>query len=303
METTPEVTERSSRPLLQLMRDRAEIDWGQHPNYTKEYRDLRWPGKSWRITDMSEQVNRARVPIDRDDPFDPVNRTPELFGPGIRVPEKPDWVIDANYRSTCKRIGTWNRNRGPGGVNRLETWRYLSQDLLKCMSLNIPFKTNTIEYKPSTQWVHIKGTPVVKYDLESGKLVGFTYSGVYDKVITFVLRNLFQMNIVLEKRKLIWRNNKVGLGRPGTFDLGVDIILDLTTFYHFRPLRIPDRVMVCTKLAREFNAPNVPQRTVELETEAEQGMRDVLLDLARRRRTVTAAPPLTTLLRDRNTTI
>lgn len=307
---SPEIVERPHRPILELMKHRAEMDWGIHPNYTKEYRDLRWPGRPWRISSMTEYVNRflGEIPNFGDPP------PQELFGPGIRVAEKPDWIIDANYRTLSKRNGNWNRNRGPGSVGRPDSWKYLSIDLFKCMFYNIPFKTNTIEYKPSNQWVYIKGVPVVKYDLETGKLAGFTYSGAYDKVITFVLRNLFQMNIVLEKRKLIWRNNRVGNGRPGTFDLGEDIIIDLTTFYYFRASRFPDRYIVSRDLVRENDRMllvhpaqepiRVRPRSFHPRTQQEA------LNAIHRQRAVLAAenaarvtPTLTTLLRNRDTQI
>lgn len=302
----PEVTERPHRPILELMMHRARTDWGVHPNYTKEYRDLRWPGRPWRITEMNEHMNRSPGQIPEFGAPSPQ----ELFGPGIRVAEKPDWIIDANYRTLSKRNGNWNRNRGPGSVGRPDSWKYLSIDLFKCMFYNIPFKTNTIEYKPSTQWIHIKGVPVVKYDLETGKLAGFTYSGIYDKVITFVLRNLFQMNIVLEKRKLVWRNIRIGNGRPETFDPGEDTIIDLTTFYYFRRARSPNRLIVSQELFREYERSLIdPERELSMAAQAEQGMRDVLNILAERTatgglfRNAEQNPPTTlaTLLRNRDT--
>lgn len=264
MEQSPEVTERTLRPILTLMRERCDKDWGEHPNYNEDYRKLRWPGKPWVVSEMVHPVNNGRNDM-------VYNRFPDtlgnpllrididsLFGPGRRVPEKPNWMTDFAHRNTLKSTGRWNSLRPNGGNRqRIDTMKFLGMDLRNCVALNIPFRTNTLEYKPSTQWIYIKGTPVVKYDLETGKLIGFSYSGVYDKVITFMLRHLFQLNIKLVSRKLIWgvnRRSSYFLGREREARLErtlPETQIDLTTFYYFEDARSPDRIVMSNDLNRE----------------------------------------------------
>jgi hypothetical protein len=280
MEQSPEVTERTLRPILATMRERSNKDWGEYPKYNEDYRKLRWPGKPWVVSEMIHPINNGvndmvynRLPDLRGDPLIRID-TNSLFGPGRRVPEKPTWMIDFAYRNGLKRRGRWNSFRPHGGNRqKLDTIHFLKIDLRNCMALNIPFRTNTLEYRPSTQWIYIKGTPVVKYELETGKIMGFSYSGVYDKVITFMLRHIFQLNIKLVRRKLIWGVNPRSayfssrIGRALLEGVLPETQIDLNTFYHFEDMRSPNRVIMSDELYRErsiylrglLNNPDLPE--------------------------------------------
>ena len=167
-------------------------------------------------------------------------------------------MTDIEYRNGRKNRGSWNSFRPHGGNRqKLDTIHFLKVDLRNCMALSIPFRTNTLEYRPSTQWIYIKGTPVVKYELETGKIIGFSYSGVYDKVITFMLRHIFQLNIKLVRRKLIWGVNRRSayfsgrIGRARLEEILPETQIDLNTFYHFEDMRSPNRVIMSDELYRE----------------------------------------------------
>lgn len=218
-----EIGEIVDRPLLAEMLRRSEADWGGAPKYNEAYRQLRWPGRPWAMQSMPHS--------DIDTPLSIVYRPDRRFefreqmGPGARLPVKPAWLDKIIYEQGLKSRGTWNRGRRG---QKLHTQDSLRQDLKVCMMENIPFKTNSLEYKPSNQWLYIKGVRVVKYNLVMGRLEGFTYSGVYDKVISLMLRKLFFIDIKLEKRKLIWVNP------PSRLELETRVEIDLNRYYTFR---------------------------------------------------------------------
>lgn len=201
----------SRRPLLDLMLERANKDWGENPVDNPEYRKIRWPGIPWQVTDMSNIINHAAHlgNVWGEPTIDPLTpRVPlqSLHGPGRRVAQKPQWKLRMEDHRRRKTQGFWNGGLSNmrRGFSRQDTHASLRFDLFSCMKENIPFKTRSLEYKPQDQWVYIKGTPVVKYDIYKGEIEGFTYSGVYDKVITLMLRHIFYLDIKLVRRNLIW---------------------------------------------------------------------------------------------------
>lgn len=170
-----------NRPVYNKFSQRSNMEWGEAPNYNKEYRKIRWSSN-----------NRH---------------------------QKPSWLHELQFNMRLKSTGLWNGGRH--FYKKANTKKALKGDIRWCINNNIPFKTKTFEYKPSDQWLYVKGEKVLKYDLCTGSFSGFTYSGVYDKVTTMTLRML-GFDITVINRKLIWTTNKFG-----------DTLIDVNKFYAF----------------------------------------------------------------------
>jgi len=214
---------------LTILKQRSEMEWGEAPNYNESYRSIRWPSRS--------------VPN----------------GTGGTHFSKPDWKKFLLENISKKTAGNWNnviynrRNNDilPGiGRNRVGDLRYLDTrthlrlDLFKCMSNNIPFKTKTLFYNPRDTTLYICDVPVVKYDIESGLIVSFSYCGVYNKRISLMLR-MIGINVITKNRKLIHAKvvsteyNTTGtrlIRRPEVGWLFTPI--ELNKIYYTRPLEV-----------------------------------------------------------------
>jgi hypothetical protein len=141
---------------------------------------------------------------------------------------KPAWMADLQWDLRKKASGRWYN---------LATRDKLRLDLKACMRLNIPFKTKSVEYKPSDQWIYVQGRRTMKYDLRTGYIVEFTFSGVYNKVTSLFLR-LMDINVKLKGRKLIWIHSDPAAIRPDGLRLGarprsptVETEVDLNSVY------------------------------------------------------------------------
>jgi hypothetical protein len=111
---------------------------------------------------------------------------------------KPDWMRNIRWAESHSNNANLWRPTFTRGI--------LKRDLIFCVSENIPIKTNSIEYRPSDQYLYIKGRPILKYNLETGCFDSFSYSGVYDKVVSLFLR-LFDIDVRMINRKLSWRDS------------------------------------------------------------------------------------------------
>jgi hypothetical protein len=161
------------RPELELMLSRSVKDWGQAPNYTEEYRKIRWNPDSERIV-----------------------------GRGIFM---PSWISRIRTERTKKANNRWNRL---GRVyEKPDTSMGYMRDLKHCMRENIPFQTKSTWYNPADQWIYLYGNRALQYDLCSGKIIAFTFSGVYNKVTSFIFRK-FGINVFNHKRKPAFINSR-----------------------------------------------------------------------------------------------
>ncbi len=127
----------------------------------------------------------------------------------------------------------------------------LKSDLLICVRENIPFKTKTLEYKPIDQWIYVNGLRTMRYDIETGHIVEFTYSGVYNKVTSMMLRacNIY---VKLLKGKPTYIYTLVGPRRLNRNyhrihnSLGehtvesAEIVIDLNRIYRYTDFSITD---------------------------------------------------------------
>jgi hypothetical protein len=150
------------------------MDWGEAPKYNEAYRKIRWPH--------------------------PSNGT-------FRSAGKPMWLSNIEYDIRLKTRGVWNNRTGNSRHNiylKPDTRSRLMSDLTFCVSQNIPFKTKSLEYKSVDQYVYVYGVRVLKYDLETGCFSHFTYSGIYNKVTSLLLRN-FDLAITRHKNDIVWR--------------------------------------------------------------------------------------------------
>lgn len=170
------------------LKERSDKDWGTAPKYNQEYRLLRWPGVK-----KADLEPHAYYP--NDDYL-----SPAVIGIDPRR-LTPLWLSKLSHDKERKSNGLWNRYGGPHRRN--ETRMALISDIKSCMKENIPFKTRSLEYRPSDQWIYVCGNRTIRYDLDTGKLIAFTYSGVYNKVTSLMLRH-FEINVTLVRRKLVW---------------------------------------------------------------------------------------------------
>lgn len=168
-------------PRLVILLERANTDWGEAPKYNEAYRKIRWPGNNLKVVHTNGR---------------PIN---------------PTWLSLINYQIGKKSRGTWKYH---------DIRSSLYRDITTCMRENIPFKTKSVEYKPKEQTLYVNGRPTIKYDLEDGTLYSFTYSGVYNKVVSLILR-LFDIRIKMLNRKLTLMNTEGEVVR----------IIDINTVY------------------------------------------------------------------------
>jgi hypothetical protein len=159
---------------------------------------------------------RGHVETESDDPDITVTR---------RMRHAPSWQETIRRQIILKAEGRWTRN-----MSRQQ----LRRDMELCMSQNIPFKTKTFEYKPSDQWLYVHGRRVLKFDLMTGYISHFTYSGVYNKVTSLLLR-LFDIKVKLKGRKLTWFADRVRPGaRPSpVVPFAEEVDIDLNRVYTF----------------------------------------------------------------------
>lgn len=182
-----------------LLVSRSDMDWGEAPNYNEAYRKLRWPGGTEFSAEYLETANPR---------------------PNGRF-SKPEWKSTLQRDINQKRNGAWTRE-----LMRLR----LRCDIINCMRLNIPFKTKTLEYKPCDQWIYVNGNPTMRYDLRTGYISEFTFSGVYNKVTSLMLR-LFNIKVKLVRKKVCW----VGVVTTFSVPTVVETPLDMNTIYsHIR---------------------------------------------------------------------
>lgn len=204
------------RPLLAEMERRSSVDWGEAPNYTEEYRRIRW----------------HRNPIQTIT----VNGVITLGDPGFPKGGTPTWKLSLRENVGKKRAGTWNGRTHLYSKSDTRTW--LKVDMLTCMRENIPFRTKTFEYRPSTQTIYVNNIGVLFYDLRKGHITHFTYGGVYNKITSLLFR-MFFIGAKLKNKKLV-------IEPDGGF-LAVDIeLVDLNKIYE-----LPRSILVNPELQRE----------------------------------------------------
>jgi hypothetical protein len=104
---------------------------------------------------------------------------------------RPYWIQKVQREIDKKRSGRWNNNR----FKNEDTRCHFVADVNKCMGQNIPYKGNKVEYKPSTQKLYYEGRVIASVDIEKGTLASFGYGGKYCHQISYILRNLFYLNI------------------------------------------------------------------------------------------------------------
>jgi hypothetical protein len=204
--------ELSKRPLLSIMVNRSNMNWGEAPNYNAEYRRIRWPANSQKVSIERELTTEEM--IQREDQvrgrlgtlsFWDNRRTTILEETNRRC--TPAWKSVIRHQLERKCRGIWNstsiRNLHPGFWRYKDTRSNLRVDIRFCMRKNIPFKTKTVEYRPSDTTLYICGRPVVKYSLSQGKIESFSYCGVYEKRVALILR-ILEIPVMLRNRKLVW---------------------------------------------------------------------------------------------------
>ncbi len=186
-----------------LLTSRSMMDWGDAPKYNEAYRRIRWPGGQKIEYVVGEMAPRyaAMAPEDR----------PQFT--------KPYWMVSLRQDQATKRGGRWTH------IHRQSRLR---SDLFQCMKENIPFTTNTLFYNPADQWIYVNGNRTIKYDLRTGYISEFTYSGVYNKVTSLMLR-MVGIKVRLVKGKLFW------FGRYGSQAHGPleSLPVDINTLYHY----------------------------------------------------------------------
>jgi hypothetical protein len=246
---------------IELLKQRSEMDWGEAPKYNEAYRLIRWPGIKHASVDpiparpigeevvrtvetnvLGERVVRLELQLEeeRHGRLDANRRPYERLTPG--------WLRSIREQRAKKAAGTWNEFHRRGRTRdylKSDTRECLMRDLRYCIKENIPFKTKSLEYNPKDQWIYVYGNRAVKYDIDSGKLVAFTYSGVYNKVTSLILRNL-SINVKLEARKLVWHIesrvngtrafSRVDIDLHGVYNL---VGLDTYRYYHQIDVRQP----------------------------------------------------------------
>lgn len=163
-----------NRPLLQKMLERSSKDWGEAPKYNEEYRKIRWPG-----------IKRTRTE-----------------GEDWGGPIKPTWLRSIQSQMARKARGEWNSVRRFRS-SKVDTARTFWEDVNLCLRENIPIKTRTFEYKPSDQWMYLLGDKFLKYNLVTGCISHFTYSGNYHKLKGFFLRK-YGIRTVKTRKSLTW---------------------------------------------------------------------------------------------------
>jgi hypothetical protein len=159
-------TEELDPVIVELVR-RCSVDWGEAPHYTKEYRDIRWPGVKFKNEEGSPR---------------------EIYD------KRPVWLQSIIADKKTKNRGAWDKDR---------IWGSLVGDIKFCMRENIPIKTNSFEYQPSTQWLLLKGKRFLKYDIHSGFLTHFSLGGRYDKLTSYMLRK-FSIRVKLHGKTVMW---------------------------------------------------------------------------------------------------
>lgn len=207
------------RPVFTLLDERCDMYWGESPNYNEAYRKIRWPA----------------VPIgfDRNDEIEGFEGIP-LRARRDPYYTTPSWVNSLESDTRRKRRGEWTGK---------DTRFRLHQDLLQCMRENIPFKTKSLEYNPKDQWIYVYGNRTMRYNIRSGMVDAFTYSGVYNKVTSLFLRN-FSIQVKLIRRKLIWvpyvrrRVRLISTHNTVLFRY-TSLEIDLNKIYEFDDLYLP----------------------------------------------------------------
>lgn len=236
------------RVLLELMRSRSNVDWGEAPKYNEAYRKIRWPGTPSRTiyfrpvvpTDTPNRIGGewgatsesslmpGHVEVHEMDPDVSVTR---------RMRVKPAWQETINYHRRWKETRRWSKTK---------MRQTLLSDMAFCMSQNIPFQTKTFEYKPNDQWLYVHGARAMKYDLVTGYITHITYSGVYNKVTSLLFR-LFKISIRLKGRKLVWTPDlRISRMRPRQdfvptpyhqeVDIDLNRVYTFSDFYRDAPL-------------------------------------------------------------------
>lgn len=226
------------RPLLEKLKARAHIDWGQAPKYNEEYRKIRWPGQT-SVTSYFRPLTPVDVEARRNGRrtwdlglessimpgYVEVSDTDEGITETRRFRRSPIWKSTMANQMSLKADGRWTRKIARNNIKF---------DIELCMRENIPFKTKTFEYKPSDNWLYVNGLRALKFDLVTGYIAHFTFSGVYNKVVSLTLR-MFDINVKLQRRKLKWINdNRV---RPGARNpitaVAAEVDIDLNKVYTF----------------------------------------------------------------------
>lgn len=211
---TTSLLEPRPRPRFDLLRERSTKDWGEAPGYNAEYKKIRWPGSTPMPPERPEDVLPGEIP-----------RT-TIFYP------LPSWLSLIRADLEKKRSGEWTKNYA-----RIR----LRSDISTCIRENIPFKTKTFEYKPETQWVYVNGIPALRYDIRTGHIIDFSYSGVYNKRTSLLFR-MFDIYITLKKGKLILKHRSVRPARVIIGDLArthfnetvmMEIPINITQIYNF----------------------------------------------------------------------
>lgn len=240
----------SITPRFGLLRSRCEMDWGEAPKYNEAYRKLRWPAApvvhATTQDELEERADRQARRAQRG-----MTGTLEDYESPVILRDyypKPMWKALMQGDLAKKRNGEWTHK-----FIRIK----LKSDLVTCLSNNIPFKTKTFEYKPIDQWIYVNGIRALRYDLRTGYLVDFTYSGVYNKRTSLLFR-MFGIYVKLIKQKPTYSvhapRSRTRLENEAT---GREVVLDVNRMYNFRdvnPNLEKGFYLIDYRLDRESNA-------------------------------------------------
>lgn len=121
----------------------------------------------------------------------------------------PAWKRQLKSDLNRKARKSWNGTNQSSYGTWSDTVIHLKEDFKNCTGENIPFRSNSLEYDHRTGNISWKGELLAHFDFGLGMIDWFTYSGNYDKMKTFVLRDILDIPILKRNGKLIWMRYNV----------------------------------------------------------------------------------------------